>query len=77
LATGAGATLAASGHDITNFVGDEHRALTGDQFTLGGHGFISGPMLHTDPALLALSGHGLSSDPFTDHGIAHASVMLR
>jgi hypothetical protein len=77
LATGAGATLAASSHDITNFVGYEHRALTGDQFTLGGHGFISGPMLHTDPALLALSGHGFSSDPFTDHGIAHASVMLR
>jgi hypothetical protein len=77
LATGAGATLAASGHDITNFVGDDHRALTGDQFTLGGRGFISGPMLHTDPALLALNGHGFSSDPFTDHGIAHASVMLR
>jgi hypothetical protein len=34
-------------------------------------------MLHTDPALLALSGHGFSANAFTDHGIAHASVMLR
>jgi hypothetical protein len=77
LATGAGATLAASGHDITNFVGYEHRALTGDQFTLGGHGFISGLTLHTDPALLALGDHGFSANALTDHGVAHASAMLR
>jgi hypothetical protein len=49
-----------------------------DRFMLGGaHSFGSGSMLHTDPALLALSGHGFSSNAFADHGIAHASVMLR
>jgi hypothetical protein len=49
-----------------------------DRFMLGGaHSFGSGSMLHTDPALVALSGHGFSSNAFADHGIAHASVMLR
>jgi hypothetical protein len=77
LQSGAAATLAAQGHDITNFVGDEHRPVLGDRFMLGAHGFSSGPMLHSDLALVASSGHGFSSDPFTDHGVAHASVMLR
>jgi hypothetical protein len=77
LQSGAGATLAASAHDITNFVGDEHRVLSGERFTLSAHGFGSGLTLHADPLLMASSGHGFSSDPFTDHGIAHASVVLR
>jgi autotransporter adhesin len=77
LASGPAATLAAAGHDLMNFVGDEHRALMGGQSMLGAHAFGSGSMLHPDPALLALSGHGFSANALTDHGIAHASVMLR
>jgi hypothetical protein len=60
-----------------NFVGDEHRALMGDRFTLGAHSFGSGPMLQPDPALVALGAHGFSANAFTDHGIVHANVMLR
>jgi hypothetical protein len=66
------ATLAASGHDLTNFVGDEHRALMGGQFMLDANGFGSGSMLHTDPALETLGDHGFSANAMTDHGIAHA-----
>jgi hypothetical protein len=77
LQSGAAATLAALGHDITNFVGDNHGALMSDRFTLSAHAFGSGPMLYTDPALVALGGHGFSANAFTDHGIAHASVMLK
>jgi hypothetical protein len=80
LAPGASVTLAALAHDLRNFVGPEHRALmgdVGDRFTLGAHGFGSGLVLHADPVLMASSGHGFSANAFTDHGIAHASVMLR
>ena len=77
LQSGAGATLAASAHDLMNFVGDEHRAMLGNQSLFGTHGFGSGSMLHTDPALEAWGGHGFSANALTDHGIAHASVMLR
>ena len=77
LQSNAAATLAASAHDLRNFVGPEHRALMEDRSTLGAHGFGSGPMLHTDPALVALGGHGFYANPFTDHGIAHANVVLR
>ena len=66
------ATLAAAGHDLTNFVGDEHRALMGGQFTLGARSFGSAPTLHTDPALVAGSVHSLSADALSDHGLAHA-----
>jgi hypothetical protein len=49
----------------------------GDRFMLSAHGLGSGLTLQADPALLALRGHGLSSDPITAHGVAHASVVLR
>jgi len=71
LVTGAEPTLAASGHDIMNFVGDAQRASMGDRFMFSTHGFGSGPMLQTDPALAALTGHGFSANAFTDHGFAH------
>jgi hypothetical protein len=71
LQSGAAATLAAAGHDLMDFAGAEHRALMGGQFRLGAHGAGSGPMLHTDPTLLALSGHGFSANALTDHGVAH------
>jgi hypothetical protein len=77
LQSGAAATLAASAHDLMNFVGDEHRASMGDQSMFSTHAAGFGPMLHTDPALLAVGSHGFSANAFTDHGIAHASVMLR
>jgi len=77
LASGPGATLAAAGHDLMNFVGDEHRAVMGGQYTLGAHGAGSGLMLHTDPALDTWGVHGFSANAFTDHGLAHESVMLR
>jgi hypothetical protein len=77
LVPGAAATLAASGHDSTNFVDSEHRALMGERFMFSTHGIGSGPMLHADPALLALGGHDFSAYALTDHGVAHASVMFR
>jgi hypothetical protein len=77
LKPGAAQTLAAASHDLMNFVGHEHRALLGDGSTLGAHGAGSGFTLHTDPTLLALSGHGSLANAFNDHGIAHASVVLR
>jgi hypothetical protein len=77
LASGPGATLAAAGHDLMHFVGDEHRAVMGGQSTLGAHGAGSGLMLHTDPALDTWGVHGFSANAFTDHGLAHESVMLR
>jgi hypothetical protein len=77
LKSGAAATLAASGHDLMNFVGDEHRALMGDRFMLGDPGAGSGFTLHADPALESWGAHGFSANPLTDHGLAHASVMLR
>jgi hypothetical protein len=76
LQSGANSTLAAVGHDIRNFVGDTPRAFMGDRFTLGAHGFGSGPMLHLDPDFAALSGHGFSANAFTDHGVAHASITM-
>jgi hypothetical protein len=75
--SGAAATLAASGHDLMNFVGDEHRAVMGDRFMLGDPGAGSGFTLHPDAALTAWGAHGFSANAFTDHGLAHASVMLR
>ena len=71
------ATLATAAHDLMNFVGDEHRALTDDRSMFSTHGAGSGSMLHTDPTLLALGGHGFSANAFTDHSLAHASVVLR
>jgi hypothetical protein len=76
LQSGAGATLDASAHDLMNFVGEEHRAMMGHQSVFSPAGVGSGLMLQTDPAL-AFSGHGFSANAFTDHGLAHASVMLR
>jgi hypothetical protein len=75
--SGAAATLAASAHDLRNFAGDEHRAMLDNQSMFSTHGVGSGSMQHTDPTLLALSGHGFSASALTDHGLAHASVMLR
>jgi hypothetical protein len=72
LKAGAATTLAAAGHDIMNFVGDEHRAFMGGQFMLGTHGFGSAPMPQPESALAAFSGHGFSAIALTDHGIAHA-----
>jgi hypothetical protein len=66
------ATLAAAGHDITNFMGDEHRALMDGRFTLGAHSFGSAPLPQPEPAFAAFSGHGFSANALTDHGIAHA-----
>ena len=77
LRSDANATLAALGHDSMNFVGDTDRALSGNGFMLGSHGFGSGSVLHTDAALLGFGGHGSSANALIDHGIAHASVMLR
>jgi hypothetical protein len=77
LRSGAAATLAAASHDLMNFVGDAHRTLIGNGFTLGAHGAGSGFTLNTDPALPALSGHGSLANAFTDHGLAHAGLMLR
>jgi len=71
LQSGAVPTLAASGRDILNFAGDAQRASMGDRFIFNTHGFGSGPMLHTDPALAALSGHGFSANASTDYGFAH------
>jgi len=70
------ATLATAAHDLMNFVGDEHRALTDDRSMFSTHGAGSGSMLHTDPTLLALGGHGFSANALTDHSLAHASVVL-
>jgi hypothetical protein len=76
LQSGPAATLAAAGHNLLNFVGDEHCALmSGDRFTLGAHSFGSGPMLQPDLALV-LGGHGFSANAFTDHGLAHASIVM-
>lgn len=79
LLSGAAATLAASAHDFMNFVSDEHRAMMGNQSMsmFSSHGAESGVTQQVDPVLLAWSGHGFSAHAFTDHGIAHASVMLR
>jgi hypothetical protein len=79
LLSGADATLDASGRDVSNFVSDEHRAMMGGQSTstFGSHGAGSGLIPQVDPALSAWSGHGASANAFTDHGIAHAGVMLR
>ncbi|HEY4771775.1 MAG TPA: hypothetical protein VIH50_01985, partial [Steroidobacteraceae bacterium] len=77
LKSGAAATLAASGHDLMNFVGDEHRALMGDRLMLGDPGKGSGFTLHPDPALDTWGAHGFSANAFTDHGLAHTSVMFR
>jgi hypothetical protein len=76
LLAGAAATLDASGQDVMNFLSDAHRAMIGKQSMLSGHGAGSGLTQHSDPALAAWS-HGLSANAFTDHGVAHASVMLR
>jgi hypothetical protein len=72
-------TLDALGHDVMNFVSDEHRAMIGNQSMsmFSSHGAGSGLTHQVDPALPAWSGHGFSANAFTDHGIAHASVMLR
>jgi hypothetical protein len=77
LLAGAVPTLAASGHDLMNFVSDEHRAMVGDRFVPSAHDVGSGLTLHSDPALVVLSGHGFSTTALTDHGLAHAHVMLR
>ena len=77
LATSADATLADLGHDLRNFVGDEHGVLKGDGWMLSTYGLGSGLTLHTDPPLLAWSGHGFSANALTDYGVAHAVVMLR
>jgi hypothetical protein len=75
LQSGAGATLAASAHDLMNFVGEEHRAMMGHQSLLSAAGAGGGLTLQTDPAL-AFSGHGFSANAFTDHDIAHASIAM-
>ena len=77
LQSSADPTLAAAGHDLMNFVGDEHRALMGDRFMLGDPGAGSGSTLHPDPALETWGAHGFSASAFTNHGLAHASVTLR
>jgi hypothetical protein len=79
LQPGAGATLTALSHDGMNFVSDEHRALLGEQWMsmFGTHSVGSGLTQPTDPALLAFGGHGGSANVFSDHGIAHASVIVR
>jgi hypothetical protein len=62
-----------------NFVSDEHRAIVGKQTTamFGSHSMGSGLTHQVDPAISVGSGHGFSANGFTEHGIAHASVMLR
>jgi hypothetical protein len=77
LLSGAAATVTASAHDLMNFVSEEHHELMGDRFTLGIHATAFDFTVHTDPAFLALGGHGFSSNAITDHGLVHASVMLR
>ena len=70
LQSGAAATLAALGHDITNFVGDDHHALMSDRFMLSAHGFDSGSAL-AGPATHDLTAFGFASHPNFDHGFAH------
>jgi hypothetical protein len=43
----------------------------------GSHSAGSGLTHHVDPAMSAWNGHGFSQTPFTDHGMAHVSGMLR
>ena len=78
LLSGADPTLNAASHDVMNFLSDEHRAMIGNQSIsmFSGHGASSGLTHQVDPAFAASSGHGFSANAFTDHGIAHASVML-
>jgi hypothetical protein len=79
LHSGAGATLDALGHDLMNFLSEEHRAMTGNQSRsmFSNHDAGSGLTQQVDPALSAWSGHGFSANAFTDHGIGHAAVDLR
>jgi hypothetical protein len=77
LQSGAAATLATAGHELMNFVGGKHLLLVGDRFMPGDRGAGSGFTLHPDPALETWSAHAFSANAFTDHGLAHASVMLR
>jgi len=78
LQSGAAATLAAEGHDLMNFVDDEHRALIDTGRSLfGAEGLGSGLVLHAEPVLAALGGHDLASHMLMEHGALAAHVMLK
>ena len=77
LQSGAASTLSASAHDMMNFVGDDYRALTGQQSWFSAHGVGSGLVLPGEPELAAFGGHVFGSNTLMEHTALGAHVMPR
>ena len=72
LQSNANPTLAAAGHDLMNFVGDEHRVLMDVRFTSM---HDTGPSLMPTESAAAqdFTSYGFASQALIDHGVAHAA----
>jgi len=75
LVSGADATLASLGHDVTNFVSDDHRALMDDR-SMPVHGLASSLLSTGSAAASDHTNSGFASHAFIDHGLAHDAMAL-
>ena len=75
LASGADATFASVGHDVTNFVSDGHRALMDDR-SMPVHGLASTLLSIRSAAASDHASYGFALHALIDHGLAHDAMAL-